>query len=281
MSTRAKQHAVVNHTAPLRLLYIGDVVGRAGRLAVQALVPQLRRDYALDLVLMNAENLAHGNGITPQTVEEMLSCGVDYCTSGNHIWDNKAGLEYLRRSDARVIRPANLPAVNPGKGFISFEVGTKKVLLINLVGQVHMPQQADNPFYCLDKILAAHPLEQYSAVLIDLHAEVTSEKQALAWYADGRASLLVGTHTHVPTADLRILPRGTGLVCDLGCVGRADSVIGADKDKVLQRFLTQTSVSLAPAEPGGEVLFYSVYAEIDPETRRTMKLERVDRTIVV
>lgn len=265
----------------LRLLYIGDVVGRAGRAAVEQLVPQLRQEYKLDLVLMNAENLAHGNGISAKTIEEMLNCGVDYCTSGNHIWDNKDGVEYLKRSDAKVIRPANLPAVNPGKGWCEFEIGTKKVLLINLVGQVFMPQSADSPFACLDAILKGRPVERYQAVIIDFHAEATSEKQALAWHADGRASLLVGTHTHVPTADLRIFPQGTGLVCDLGSVSAAISVIGADKDKVLQRFLTQTSVSLSPAEGAGEILFYSVYAEIDPATRQTIKLERVDRSIRV
>ncbi len=268
---------------PLRLLFIGDVVGKAGRAAVKKLVPALRDEFKLDLVLMNAENLAHGNGITPETLAEIFSAGVDYCTSGNHIWDNNKGLSYLQQSTARVIRPANLPAVNPGKGFIEFEVGTKKILLINLVGQVYMPQQANNPFYCLDDILRAHPPTNYSAVLVDLHAEVTSEKQALAWYADGRISLLVGTHTHVPTADLRILPGGTGLVCDLGCVAHAVSVIGANKDKIIQRFLTQRSISFEPADSdqGGDMLFYSVYAEIDPTTRRTINLNRVDRTVTI
>lgn len=266
---------------PLRLLYIGDVVGRAGRAAVQQFVPQLRDEYKLDLVLMNAENLAHGNGITPDTIAEMLNCGVDYCTSGNHIWDNKTGLEYLKRADAKVIRPANLPAANPGKGFCEFEVGSKRILLINLIGQVFMPQAADSPFLTLDRVLQLRPAEHYQAVIIDLHAEATSEKQALAWYADGRASLVVGTHTHVPTADLRILPQGTGLVCDLGCVAPALSVIGADKDRALQRFLTQMPVGLEPAEAAGEVLFYSVYAKIDPATRRTLTLQRVDRSIRV
>lgn len=266
--------------APVRLLYIGDVVGKGGRAAVKKILPGLREEYKLDLVLMNAENLAHGNGITTETLEEMFACGVDYCTSGNHIWDNKQGVEYLKRTDAKVIRPANLPVANPGKGFMTFEVGTKKVLLINLVGQVYMPQSADNPFFCLDTILRSHPPEQYNAVIVDLHAEVSSEKQAMGWHADGRVSLVVGTHTHVPTADLRILPQGTGFVCDLGCVASAHSIIGADKDIVLKRFLTQMPMSLEPAETG-EMLFYSVYAEIDPETRCTMKLERVDRTVVV
>ncbi len=263
---------------PLRLLYIGDVVGKAGRSAVKALVPGLRSELKLDAVFMNAENMAHGNGITTDTVNEMLSAGVNYFTSGNHIFDNREGVEYLRRSDSKVLRPANFPRVNPGKGHMVIEIGTKKVLLINVAGQVFMPQQADNPFYCVDDILKRYNLEEFAAILIDIHAEATSEKQALAWHCNGRASIVVGTHTHVPTADLRILSGGTGLVCDLGSVTAADSVIGADKDRVLQRFLTQAPTALAPAEDG-ELLFNSVYIEIDPNTRRTVKLMRVDRVI--
>lgn len=262
----------------LRLLYVGDVVGKAGRAAVTKLLPGLREELKLDAVFMNAENMAHGNGISADTVADMRRAGVDYFSSGNHVWDNKAGVEYLKRGDARVIRPANLPAANPGRGFITCEVGTKKVLLINVVGQVFMPQQADSPFYCIDAILQQYPPENFHAVLVDIHAEATSEKQALAWYLDGRVSIVVGTHTHVPTADLRILTQGTGLVCDLGSVAVADSVIGADKNKVLQRFLTQLPGALAPAETGS-VLFNSVLIELDPATHKTVRLTRVDRVV--
>lgn len=266
--------------AKLALLYIGDVVGKAGRAAVTKLLPSLRADYRPDVVLMNAENMAHGNGITATTVTEMLTAGVDYFSSGNHIWDNKEGVEYLKRNAARVIRPANLPLTNPGRGWITFEVGTKKVLLINLVGQVFMPQQADNPFHCLDAILKQHDLDHYQAIIVDFHAEATSEKQALAWYAAGRVSVVVGTHTHVPTADLRILPGGTGFVCDIGAVAAANSVIGANKDKVLHRFLTQMPLALSPEERG-PVLFNAVLVTIDPATKQTVAMERVDRVTEV
>lgn len=266
-------------SAPLRLLFIGDVVGRAGRRAVKQLLPGLRKELSLDAVFINAENIAHGNGVTADTIREMLDCGVDFCTSGNHVWDNKAGVDYLQRSAAKVLRPANFPAANPGRGVVEVEVGSKRILLINLIGQVFMPQHVSSPFEAFDNLMAKRNLADYCAVLIDFHAEATSEKQALAWYCDGRASLLVGTHTHVPTADLRTLPGGTGLVCDLGCVAPANSVIGADKTKVLKRFLTQTPVALSPVDDETEVLFYSVYAEIDPATRRTVKLLRVDRTV--
>ncbi len=264
--------------ATLRFLYIGDVVGKAGRSAVAQLLPGLRSELKLDAVCMNAENMAHGNGISEATVTEMRAAGVDYFSSGNHIFDNKDGVEYLKRSDCRVIRPANFPKVDPGKGYITFEVGTKKVLLINLAGQVFMPQQVDNPFYCVDEILKQFKREDFAAIIVDIHAEATSEKQALAWHLDGRVSMVVGTHTHVPTADLRILKQGTGLVCDLGSVAAADSVLGADKGKVLNRFLTQMPGALAPAEDG-PILFNSVLIEIDPHTGYVVHLERVDRVV--
>lgn len=264
--------------ATLRFLYIGDVVGKAGRAAVTQLLPGLRSEFKLDAVCMNAENMAHGNGISEATVNDMHTAGVDYFSSGNHIFDNKDGVEYLKRSDCRVIRPANFPKVTPGKGYITFEVGTKKVLLINLAGQVFMPQQVDSPFYCVDEILKQFKREDFAAILVDIHAEATSEKQALAWYLDGRVSMVVGTHTHVPTADLRILKQGTGLVCDLGSVAAADSVLGADKAKVLNRFLTQMPGALAPVETGS-VFFNSVLIEIDSHTGQTVHLERVDRVV--
>lgn len=263
---------------PLRILFIGDVVGKHARQAVQKILPDIRAQYKPDAVFMNVENLAHGNGITPSTIAEMEAAGGDYFTSGNHVWDNKDGVAYLQTSSSKVLRPANFPPTNPGKGWATVEIGTKKILLINLIGQVFMPQQVDNPFHCLDRILAQHQLEKYNAVIVDLHAEATSEKQALAWHGSDRLSLLVGTHTHVPTADLRILPSGTGLVCDVGSVTVANSVIGADTSKVLYRFLTQMPQSLSPAEDT-TVLFNSVLCDIDPDTRKTLRLERIDRQV--
>lgn len=262
----------------LRILYIGDVVGKTARLAVKKILPEIRAEYKPDAVFMNVENLAHGNGITTSTIAEMEAAGGDYFTSGNHVWDNKEGVNYLQRGDSKVLRPANFPSTNPGKGWATVEIGTKKILLINLIGQVFMPQQTDSPFHCLDRILQQHQLENYAAVIVDLHAEATSEKQALAWHGAGRISLLVGTHTHVPTADLRILPPGTGLVCDIGSVAVADSVIGAEKSRVLYRFLKQMPQSLEPAD-GSPVLFNSILCDIDPTTRKTVHLERIDRQV--
>ncbi|MDP3971044.1 MAG: TIGR00282 family metallophosphoesterase [bacterium] len=264
----------------LNVLYIGDAVGKAGRSAVTKLVPELRKELSLDAVFLNAENIAHGNGITPQTITEVLEGGVDFCSSGNHIWDNERGIEYLKSSDAKVIRPANFSESDPGVGWAEMVIGEYKILLINLIGEVFMAQEVASPFTTADKILEQINPKDYSAIFVDLHAEATSEKQALAHYLDGRVTAVVGTHTHVPTADLRVLPKGTGLVCDLGYVGARDSVLGFDVAKVLERFLSQTHVSLPPIE-SGPTLFNSVLFTIDPNTRLLNKIQRIDREIEV
>lgn len=264
----------------LNILYIGDVVGRGGRLAVRALVPKLRKELDLDAVFINAENLAHGRGITKETVESVLDAGVDWCSSGNHIWDNEQGVEYLKTKQAKVIRPANFAVNDPGDGWAEVTVGNHTILLINLIGQVFMEQDVENPFTCMDAILANRPLQNYSAIIVDLHAEATSEKQGLAFYLDGRISALVGTHTHVPTADLRILPQGTSLVCDLGYVGSAQSVLGFETSGVLERFLHNTGKSLSPVE-SGIMDFKSVLIEIDLETKLTKSMTRIDRLVEV
>lgn len=264
----------------LNILYIGDAVGKGGRLAIKRLVPQLRSELKLDAVFVNAENLAHGRGITEATVQDVLSAGVDWCSSGNHIWDNEPGVAYLQTPAARVIRPANFANTAPGKGWAEVQVGSHLILLINLIGQVFMDQTVDSPFTCIDSILATRPLSNYSAILVDVHAEATSEKQALAFHVDGRVSAVVGTHTHVPTADLRTLPQGTGLVCDLGYVGSRTSVLGFETSGVLERFLHDTGKSLSPVE-SGRMEFKSVLIEIDPQTKLPTKLTRIDREVDV
>lgn len=263
-----------------RVLYIGDVVGKGGRSAVRELLPNLRDELKLDAVFLNAENIAHGRGITPSAIEEMEQAGVDWFSSGNHIWDNAKGVEYMKRADAKVLRPANFPDTDPGMGWAEIEIGTKKFLLINLIGQVFMEQEASSPFLMTDSILAERSLSDYTAIIIDIHAEATSEKQALAFHVDGRVSAVVGTHTHVPTADLQTLPQGTGLVCDLGYVGSAQSVLGFAKEHVLDRFLTDSGRSLAPVE-SGMMNFKSVLLEIDSKTKFPISITRIDREIYV
>ncbi len=266
---------------PLRILYIGDAVGKAGRAAIKQLVPLLRNELRLDAVFLNAENIAHGRGITPSTIEDVEAAGVDFCSSGNHIYDNADGTEYLKRKDAKVLRPANYPNDSPGRGWASIEVGTKRLLLINLLGQVFVNKETSNPFHRIDEILKQHSLDDHDAVIIDIHAEATSEKQGLAWYVDGRVSAVVGTHTHVPTADLKILPKGTGIVADLGSVAAYESVLGFGIDRVIERFITEEKAhSLQPVE-SGRVDFCSVLIEIDPGTGKTVSMQRIDRSVQV
>ena len=250
---------------------IGDVIGKPGRRAVASLLPGLRDDLALDLVVANGENSAGGFGITSETADELLSAGVDVITSGNHIWDQKEIIPHLD-SDLPVLRPLNYPPGAPGRG--SLRVGD--TLVVNLLGRVFVGNW-DCPFRAIDQLLNETP-DPPKAVVVDLHAEATSEKVAMGWYLDGRVSAVVGTHTHVPTADARILPKGTAYVSDLGMVGAANSVIGVQIGEVLERFLTQTPRRLQVATKGPFV-FNSVMIEIDPETGKSPNITRVDREL--
>ena len=250
---------------------IGDVIGKPGRRAVASLLPGLRDDLALDMVVANGENSAGGFGITSETADELLSAGVDVITSGNHIWDQKEIIPHLD-SDLPVLRPLNYPPGTPGRG--SLRMGD--TLVVNLLGRVFVGNW-DCPFRAIDQLLNEIP-DPPKVVVVDLHAEATSEKVAMGWYLDGRVSAVVGTHTHVPTADARILPKGTAYVSDLGMVGAANSVIGVQIGEVLERFLTQTPRRLQVATKGPFV-FNSVMIEIDEETGKSPNITRVDREL--
>lgn len=246
---------------------VGDAVGRTGRQAVARLLPGLRRELRLDLVIANGENAAAGRGITPPVADEMLRAGVDIITTGNHIWDQKEIIPYLD-SAAPILRPLNFPPGLPGRGILQ----EGAVTVINLQGRVFMAN-IDCPFRVVDRALA--DLQPNSIIIVDIHAEATSEKLAMGWYLDGRVSAVLGTHTHVGTVDARILPRGTAFVCDVGMTGARDSVIGDNVDGVLQRFLTAMPVRLQPAT--GPAILNSVLLDIDDETGRARRIERVDR----
>ncbi|MCI0440513.1 MAG: TIGR00282 family metallophosphoesterase [Chloroflexi bacterium] len=256
----------------MRVLAVGDVVGRPGRRAVKALVPGLRAELGLDLVIANGENSAGGFGITPDTAREMLSSGVDVITSGNHIWDQKDIIPRLD-SELPVLRPLNYPPGTPGRGYM--RVGD--ILVVNAIGRVFVGA-FDCPFRAVDNLLRGLK-DAPKAIILDFHAEATSEKAAMAWYLDGRASAVVGTHTHVATADARILPKGTAFVSDLGMVGPANSVIGSEVEDALARFLTQMPRRLRVAADG-PVRFNSVLIEIDDDTGKATNIVRVDREIV-
>ncbi|WP_374307230.1 TIGR00282 family metallophosphoesterase [Methylocella sp.] len=227
----------------MRLLFIGDVVGKAGRAVVLAELPKLRAAYALDFVVVNGENAAGGFGITEAICDDLLNAGADCVTLGNHAFDQREALVFIERQP-RLIRPANYPKGTPGRGANLIESASgARVLVVNLLGRVFL-DALDDPFATIERELAACPLgTACDAAVIDFHAEATSEKQAFAWFVDGRASLVVGTHTHVPTADARILPGGAAYMSDAGMTGDYDSVIGMEKDEPVRRFTTRLPTS--------------------------------------
>jgi len=221
----------------MNIFFIGDIVGAPGRRAVEELLPRVVDHYFIDLVVANGENASGGIGITPQVADQLLSQGIDLLTSGNHIWKHKEILPYLEETD-RLLRPANYPPGTPGRGFAIVETAAgERAAVLNLEGRVFM-SPLECPFRTAEQVLASLPKE-VKVILVDMHAEATSEKQAMGWFLDGRVSAVVGTHTHVQTADERVLPGGTGYITDVGMTGPVDSVIGMKKEIILERFLTQ------------------------------------------
>ena len=260
----------------MKILFFGDIVGKIGRQAMAKTLPDMVQEFDPDFVLANGENLAHGLGFTEKTVLEMLDIGIDFMTSGNHVYDKEPGIEYLKKPDAKILRPANFPQHDPGRGHILFEKGSKRLLIICLVGQVFLDVQPNDPFAEMNKIMEGYHKDDYDAVFVDFHAEATSEKQALGYYLDGRASAVIGTHTHVATADAYILPQGTGFCCDAGFVGAEDSILGGDKEPIIRRFLTQMPLHFEPPEKG-RVMINSVLIETDPKTKKAIHIKRIDR----
>ncbi|HEV2511406.1 TIGR00282 family metallophosphoesterase [Bosea sp. (in: a-proteobacteria)] len=249
----------------MRLLFLGDIVGRAGRLAVQDRLPGLRERWKLDCVVINGENSAGGFGITEAICDETLAAGADVVTLGNHSWDQREALVFIERQP-RLIRPANYPPGTPGRGATVIEARNgARVLVVNVMGRLFM-DALDDPFAALERELAACPLgDAADAVIVDVHAEATSEKLAMAYYLDGRASLVVGTHTHVPTSDTRVLPAGTAYQTDAGMCGDYESILGMQKEEAIRRFLQKTPGSrLEPAL--GEGTLSGIAVETDDRT---------------
>ncbi|WP_417773009.1 TIGR00282 family metallophosphoesterase [Stappia sp.] len=249
----------------MRLLFLGDLVGRSGRQAAVDVLPGLVEANAIDFVIVNGENSAAGFGITEAILQEVLDAGADVVTTGNHIWDQRDTLVYIERQD-RLIRPVNFPSGTPGRGANIFTARNgARVLVVNAMGRVFM-DSLDDPFTAVERVLDSTPLgEVVDAIVIDMHAEATSEKQAMGHFVDGRASLVVGTHTHVPTADHQILPGGTAYMSDAGMCGDYDSVLGMEKDEPISRFLRKIpSGRFTPAM--GDATVCGVAVEIDDRT---------------
>ena len=223
----------------MRILFLGDVVGRSAREAVIKEIPEIRRNFSIDFVIVNGENAAGGFGITEKICEDFFSSGIDCITTGNHVWDQKELFDYIKNEN-RLLRPINYPEETPGKGFEIFPNQLGRVLVVNVMGRLFM-ESLDDPFNAIEKVLDENPLGiTCDAIVIDIHAETTSEKTAMGHFCDGRVSLVVGTHTHIPTADYQILPYGTGYQTDAGMCGDYDSVIGMEKTEPIRRFVEKT-----------------------------------------
>lgn len=228
----------------MKILIFGDVVSRIGREALKKMLPELKAAHDPDLVIANAENLAHGKGVTFESLKDLLDAGVDFFTSGNHVWDKKEVFEVFsdpRYSD-KLIRPANYPPGTPGEGSKFLTIGTKNVLVVNLLGRVFSKVLTDDPFRTFDDILAQHAHRKPSVILVDFHGDATSERTAFGWHAAGRATAVWGTHSHVPTRDERILPGGTAYITDVGMTGFRDGVIGVERADIIRNFMNQLPV---------------------------------------
>ena len=254
----------------MNILMVGDVFGESGRAALARHLPRLRQQHAIDFCVVNIENAASGFGVTPQIAKQALEQGADVLTSGNHIWDKKEIVEYISKENL-LLRPANYPTGTPGSGTITIKAGPHKVAVLNLMGRVFM-HPIDCPFRKADEIVPELRKET-PIVLVDMHAEATSESVAMGWYLDGRVSAVVGTHRHVQTADERVLPGGTAYITDLGMTGPTDGVIGVDRDIILQRFLTQMPVRFEPAK--GPAALHGVVIVVDPDTGRASDIRRL------
>jgi len=254
----------------MRILFVGDVVGRPGRDAVAALLPGLRTELRVDLAIVNGENAAGGAGLTAEIARELQASGADVVTTGNHVWDQRQFIAEIETLDF-VLRPLNLPPNNPGRGSLE----AKGALVVNAIGRTFMAP-ADDPFRAMDDLLAARAAPVPAVTVLDWHAEATSEKLAMGWHLDGRVTAVVGSHTHVPTADARVLPKGTALVCDTGMVGPRDSILGMRPAVIVERFRTGLPKRFEVAD--GPVAFGSVLIDADDVTGMARLIERVDRT---
>jgi len=254
----------------MRLLFIGDIVGSPGRRIVHDRVQDIVAQRSVDLVIANAENSAAGFGITPKIAEDLIALGISVLSGGNHIWDRKEIFEYFPHQP-RLLRPANFPPGSPGSGLYVGEKNGTKFAVLNLQGRTYKTP-IDDPFRTAAAELEKIPPD-VKVILVDMHAETTSEKQAMGWFLDGRVSAVVGTHTHVATADARILPGGTAFITDVGMTGPHDSVIGMEKDPIIRRFQDALPARFSVAE--GNVQMNTVFIDVNPEDGRALNIERV------
>lgn len=253
----------------MRILFVGDVFGKPGRQILKHHLEWLREELRVDICIANGENAAAGKGMTPKIAEELFGSGVDLMTTGNHCYDNKEVFELFESGESRIIRPYNYPPGSPGPVTASLSLPTGvQVTIVQVMGRVYMAPQR-SPFEAMEEFLAARPM---GAVIVDIHAEATSEKQAMAWYLDGRVTAVIGTHTHVQTADARILPNGTAALTDVGMTGPHDGIIGGDRQQMLRRFLTAIPTGLEVAK--GDPMIHAALIETEPNGEKAVSIQR-------
>ncbi|MCD6471116.1 TIGR00282 family metallophosphoesterase [bacterium] len=265
----------------MKVLFFGDIVGKIGRKAIIKTLPKLKKKFKPDLVLANGENLAHGKGVTVKTVKQVLDAGIDYLTSGNHFWSNREGVKNVLKEKLPIIRPANYPKSYSGKGYVVINKKNQKILLINLIGRVFLEKpewKIKNPFAEVDKILKKFP--NIKMKIVDFHAEATGEKNAFGYYLNGRVSIVLGTHTHIQSADERILSEGTAYITDVGMVGGYNSVIGFKKDSIVeamsQGLLKAPKIDIPKS---GKALVNAVLVDIDTKTGKSENIRRINKVI--
>ena len=264
----------------MNILFFGDLVGRPARNILKQVIPSYKEKYKADLVIANADNLAHGKGVTGNTIDEIIKYGVDVVTCGDHIWDNKKqAVEILKGGEYNFLCPANLPMFDLKKGYKIIKAGEKKVLIINLIGRVFFQKYPDCPFRTVDKILEDNK-NNFSTAIVDFHCEATSEKRALGFYLNSRVAAVLGTHTHIQTADEEVLNGGTAYISDVGMVGPADSILGCKKDVVIDQMLTQVPFKYELSEDTN-ILINAVVIEIDDKSGEAKKIERISEKISV
>ncbi|MDA3839609.1 MAG: TIGR00282 family metallophosphoesterase [Patescibacteria group bacterium] len=256
----------------MKILFIGDIIGKPGREIINKTLPSIIKEKKIDIVIANPENAAHGRGVTPEILEEIQKAGVDVFSGGDHSFDDKHTLEEVYNGKFPIVRPANYCQGVPGLGYIVFKKGKYKILHISLIGRVFMKMDYECPFRELDKILANFARQKFSAIIVDIHAEATSEKNAMFRYANSRVSAVLGTHTHVMTADEKVSKEGTAYITDVGMAGFDDGCIGIETEGVIETFLTQMRSTHGIPDTGKSVL-NSVIIDIDPKTKKANKIK--------
>lgn len=258
----------------MKFIMFGDIMGRSGRGALRKAIPDLKEKYEPDLIIANGENIAHGKGVTEKTIRSIMDSGVDIITSGNHIFKRKDGTELIKQGKYPIIRPANYPPGVPGKGYLTTQVGTESALIINIIGRVFFAEDFDCPFRTIEEILSLKENKHVDDIIIDAHTEATSEIKALGRYFDGRVTAFIGTHTHVPTADLQILDKGSAYMSDLGMVGIKDSILGIKKEPIFNKFLTQMP-SRFEIDDHGLCEVNAIFIESEEGSIKAKKVERI------